>query len=354
MNRIFILICVAMLLAASAFGQTKPASDKTSQDTKKQSDGQSGDKGQQAMMKFLEAQRLAQDGDPKAIDLFKEVIALDPKDPQPHVELGKIYFQNRNFQEAEREGKESLKVDKDNVDAHRLLGNIYFADAAVGNDKVKSEGAIKEFEAITKIKNTDDDAWAKLSELYMQLEQKDKAIDALKHFTNINSENPVGFLQLAQLYLEDNKYDDAATAARKAYDLVDPSQRPRIVPLLAEALRRSGKTAEAAELLRKNMSGDKGSTAQAKLTYAQALLSAGKNDEAVKPLDEVLHADPKNVQAIDLKAEAERRAGHRARSSQDAQRSFARPGCQREFAACFQARRNSGGDGAIAGRRQNL
>src|SRR5262249_58879953 len=166
----------------------------------------------------------------------------------------------------------------DSTDSHRLLGDIYFTDAAVGNDKTKSELAIKEYELVTKADNHDDDAWGKLAELYIQADKNDKAIEALKNFTNNNPGNPLGFVQLAQLYFQDSKYDEAATAARKAYDLVEPDRRGRIALLLAEALRLSGKTAEAADLLSKNMGDDKSSSPQQKLVYAEALLGAGKND----------------------------------------------------------------------------
>src|SRR6516162_8219337 len=118
MKRVVLSAFILLLAGLCVNAQTPPASDKKQSDSKsidknQQASGDkqqqaSGDKHQQAMMKFLEAQRLAQDGDPKAVDLLKEVIALDPTEPQPHVELGKIYFQNRNFQEAEREGKEAL------------------------------------------------------------------------------------------------------------------------------------------------------------------------------------------------------------------------------------------------------
>ena len=307
MKRLFLLISILMFAVGSAIAQPKSTGG---QGDKKQTASQ-GDKKQQAMLKFLEAQRLAQDGDPKALDLLKEVVALDPTDAQPHVELGKIYFQNRNFQEAEKEAKEALRLEKDNIDSHRLLGNIYLTDAAVGNDTAKTELSIKEFEEVTKINNRDDDAWSKLAELYLQVNKRDKAIDALKTFNNNNPENPLGFIQIAQLYFEDRKYDDAAVSARKAYDLIEPERRGRVALLLAEALQRAGKTAEAAELLSKNVGSNKASSVQSKLVYADALLAAGKNDEAVKTLNDVLKVDPKNVRALEFKAEAERRAGHR-------------------------------------------
>ncbi|HZS44364.1 MAG TPA: tetratricopeptide repeat protein [Blastocatellia bacterium] len=310
-----ILTVILLLAGLTVSAQSSSQSDKKSQDDKKQSSGQTGDKHQQAMMKFLEAQRLAQDGDPKAIDLFKEVIALDPTEAQPHVELGKIYFANRNFQEAEREAKEALKLDKDSTDSHRLLGDIYLTDAAVGNDKAKTEAAIKEFEAVTKADNHDDEGWVKLADLYQQVDKRDKAIEALKNFTNNNPENPGGFVELAQLYFKDQKYDEAAIAFRKAYDMIDPARRGRIAPLLAESLRLSGKTAEAADLLSKSMGDDKSSSPQQKLIFAEALLSAGKNDDAVKAADQVLKLDPKNIDALSIKAEAERRAGRRAEAA---------------------------------------
>src|SRR5882724_7902712 len=289
MKRVFSMILILMF-AIGAFAQDKSTG-------KAQGDKQ-GDKKQQAMLKFLEAQRLAQDGDPKALDLLKEVIALDPSDAQPHVELGKIYFQNRNFQEAEKEAKEALRLEKDNIDSHRLLGNIYLTDAAVGNDKAKSELAIKEFEEVTKVNNRDDDAWGKLAELYLQNDKRDKAIDALKTFNNNNPDNPLGFIQIAQLYFEDRKYDDAAISARKAYDLIEPERRGRVALLLAESLRLSGKTAEAAELMSKNVGANKASSTQSKLIYAETLLAAGKNDKAVKTLSDILKLDPKNIRAV--------------------------------------------------------
>jgi tetratricopeptide (TPR) repeat protein len=79
--------------------------------TKKSDDKQVNDQHTNALQKpFLKALKLRRSGDlNKAADLLQEVLAGDPRLPEPHLELAHIHLEAERFDEAEEQAREGLK-----------------------------------------------------------------------------------------------------------------------------------------------------------------------------------------------------------------------------------------------------
>src|SRR5262249_39606733 len=160
-----------------------------------------------------------------------------------------------------------------------------------------------------------------------------------------NSTADRAHFQLAQLYYQKNKFREAASAARKAYD-VEPKS-PQYAGLLAKSLLRIGRTQEALDIYKKAIGvkdivakddkskppndkdkdkDDKDDEAGTWITspllfdYAEALVFAGRYDEANKLLDPVLKAvrkdTPVYLTGIRLKADGLRRSGKRQEAAE--------------------------------------
>jgi tetratricopeptide (TPR) repeat protein len=299
-----------------------------------------------AMKKYLEAQSYEQANNvPKAIASYKEAIALDPSSPELRVALGALYLKERNVIDAESQAREAVQVAPDNLEARKLVARIYIAQSFVGNDfkKEKAQQAVKELEEIVKR-----DASAKIDfggekpvpvmaligDLYWQLDDRDKAIEAIKKVsTGDNSGDSVHF-QLAQMLFQENKFRDAADAAKKAYDLNPKS--PQYAGLLAKSYLRLGRTHEALDIYKKALNkkdpkdpkdpkdkdDDDDDTGMSRIgisplifDYADALVFAGKYDDAVKELEPILKLARKDspiyLTAIRTKVDALRRSGKR-------------------------------------------
>lgn len=317
-------------------------------------ESQSTDKRADALKKYLEAKRLDEAGNyPGAVAAYKEALALDPESVELRTALGALYLKNRNVIDAEAQAKEAMKLAPDSIDVRKLLARIYVSQTFVGTTlvKEKARAAIKELEEIARLSpnakievgDQEQPVLSIIGELYWALDEQDKALDALKRVSEGSSTADRAHYQLAQLYSQKNKFREAATAARKAYDL-DPKS-PQYAGLLARSLLRIGRTQEALDIYKKAIGikdavekGEK-KPAEAKsaedkdeegtsilinspllFDYAEALVYSGRYDEANKLLDPLIKAVRKDTPAylnlIRQKGDVLRRTGKREEAVQ--------------------------------------
>jgi tetratricopeptide (TPR) repeat protein len=300
---------------------------------------QSVDNRAQALKKYLEAQRLEQAGNfPAAVEAYKEAIALDPGSVELRVALGSLYIKNRNIIDAEAQAREAIKLAPDNLEVHKLLARVYLAQTFVGTtvEKEKARAAIRELEEVvkkapsTKIEagNEQVPALEVIGRLYLALEENDKALDAFKRLSEAGSSSDRAYYWLAQLYYQKNKFREAEAAARKAYDI--DRKQPQYAELLAQSLLRLGRTQEALDVYEKTI-GVKDAKAKGGedkevilssplvFDYAEALVFAGRYDEATKLLEPMLKNIPKDnpayLRATAVMADALRRSGKREQAA---------------------------------------
>jgi tetratricopeptide (TPR) repeat protein len=296
-----------------------------------------------ALKKYLEAQGFEQSGNfSAAVAAYKEAIALDPNSAELRVAFGSLYLKNRNVIDAEAQAREAMKVEPTNLEGRKLLVKIYIAQSFVGNtfDKEKARAAVKELEEIAK---TDPNAKIELGEkpipvlgvigdLYWSLEEKEKAIEAFKKVSEGDATADTAHMQLAQMYFQKNKFREAAVAARKAYEINPKSTQ--YAGLLAKSLLRLGRTQEALDIYKKALNVKdadktagkdddddndilKSAMGLSPLTfdYADALVFAGKYDEAIKQVEPILKIARKDspiyLAGIRIKVDALRRSGKR-------------------------------------------
>ncbi|MGA9769502.1 MAG: tetratricopeptide repeat protein [Blastocatellia bacterium] len=307
------------------------------------------DKQAQAAKKYLEAKRLEDTGNyPGAVAAYKEAIALDPESVDLRVTLGSLYLKNRNVIDAEAQAREATRLAPDNLEVRKLLARIYLAQTLVGTNlnKEKARATIKELEEIVRI-----DPKAKLElpnereaipaltligGLYLSIDEQDKALEALKKVSENDVTSDEAHYQLADLYFKKNKFREAAVAARKAYDINQKTPEPRktvaYAGLLARSLLRIGRTQEAIDIYKKaiGIKDSKDSTAKGDeediikgglptspliFDYAEALVYAGRYDDATKLLDPLIKNIRKDtpiyLEAVRLQTDALKRAGKR-------------------------------------------
>lgn len=355
-----LLMALALVGTAVALGSAPTAGRaQDSQDKQEKKDAPDSANRAQALKKYLEAQRLDQAGNYSgAVAAYKEALGLDPQSVELRVALGSLYLKNRNVIDAEAQAREAMKLADGNVEVRKLLARVYLAQSFVGTTTVKDKAraAIKELEEVVRLDpnakidvgEQETPVLAVVGELYWTLDEQDKALDALKRVSDGNSSSDKAHFQLAQLYSQKNKFREAAAAARKAYD-ADPKQ-PQYAGLLAKSLLRIGRTQEALDIYEKatgikdaSVKTDKkavGSKASGEdkddkdgngskevlinspllFDYAEALVFAGRYDDANKLLDPVI----KNVRrdqsayltAVGLQVEALRRSGKREQAVQ--------------------------------------
>jgi tetratricopeptide (TPR) repeat protein len=346
------VVALALVVAPfSASLKAAPAAGFAAQDNK---DTQA-EKRAQAAKKYLEAKRLEDAGNlSAAVAAYKEAVALDPSSVDLRVTLASLYLKNRNTIDAEAQAREALKIAADNVQVHKLLARVYLAQTFVGTNTVKEKAreAITELEQVVKldpaakieIGDKEMPAMTVVGELYWTIDEQDKALDAFKKVSEGNATSDEAHFQLASLYFQKRKYREAAQIARKAYDINPKS--PQYAGLLAKSLLYMGRTQEALDIYKKaigvkdtpvksgkdakDAKADKdkdaddddtdvlhGNVPLSPLTfdYAEALVYAGRYDEAISKLDPLLKLlrkeSPAYLTAIRIKTDALKRAGRR-------------------------------------------
>jgi tetratricopeptide (TPR) repeat protein len=346
---------LALVLAAAPLGaalKAAPAAGFAAQDAKDVKTAQA-DKRALAAKKYLEAKRLEDAGNiPAAVSAYKEAVELDPSSVDLRTTLGSLYLKNRNTIDAEAQAREALKIAPDNAQVRKLLARVYLSQTFVGTTiaKDKARAAIAELEQVVKLDpaaklevgDHEMPAMTVIGELYWTLDEQDKALDAFKKVSEGNATADEAHFQLASLYFQKHKYRDAAVIARKAYDINPKS--PQYASLLAKSLLYIGRTQEALDIYKKaigikdtpaktgkdakdtkaNKDEDEddadvihGNTPLSPLIfdYADALVYAGRYDEATKTLDPLLKLlrkeTPAYLQAVRIKTDALKRAGKR-------------------------------------------
>jgi tetratricopeptide (TPR) repeat protein len=223
----------------------------------------------------------------KAIQYFKDALKADPKASEVYGELTDLYLELQKPADAIALAQDALKQDPDNVDAHRMLGRVYFSMIQKGGNQAQRTDqideralrlALQEFQKVTEKDPKDVDSWVALGHLYSgnndspnsekaynaalavdpdneealtglamvygNMGNTGKAIEKLKAATEKNP-NVRSLMILAQAYenMDPKDYKDAADALRKALELQPENER--LARSLADDLLFSDQTDEA-------------------------------------------------------------------------------------------------------------
>ncbi|MDX2032965.1 MAG: tetratricopeptide repeat protein [Blastocatellia bacterium] len=287
----------------------------------------------QAYMRYIEAQRLKSEAQrtrnarllEDAIRAYKETIELDPTAPEPRVDLGEVYFffQSRTDL-AEREAMEALRLDVKNVGAHLLLARLYIFTSR-GEKTPRPlflDRAMREYEKVAELDPKQAEAWAVLADIYAFKNDTPKQLQALEKWAgapipndtlfytrvmNADLSSDQAWYRLSTLYLSQNRNREAVDAARRAYE-ANPESSDYVRNLIG-ILRVAGTSAEELRAYAQLMK-SVGSPSLL-IGYGPALIRAGRYAEAIETLREFVQYDPTNASAVGLLAIAQRRGGQR-------------------------------------------
>lgn len=127
-----------------------------------------------------------------AIVTLKQAIALAPNDPQLHGGLGRTYLQTRDFQDAEKELKTALNLDRNNLTYWKDLSSTYYL---AGN----CQGALATLDVIAKAETPAAGPWFIRALCYDKLNQTEPALDAYRKFLELDgNKNPDQVWQATQ------------------------------------------------------------------------------------------------------------------------------------------------------------
>jgi len=119
-----------------------------------------------------------------AVKTLQQAIALAPKDAQLHGGLGRLYLQQRNFPEAERELKIAVQLDQQNVVYWKDLSSTFYL---AGN----YAAALSGYDVVDKFEKPAAGEWFIRALCYDKLDQVQPALDAYRKFLDLdNNQHP--------------------------------------------------------------------------------------------------------------------------------------------------------------------
>ena len=228
----------------------------------------------------------------RAIAEYKKAMEADPESLFLRVELAELYWRMGRIADAVRDAEAVLKINPDQVDAHRLLANLYWRNLGDPQpDKVAKESlhkAIEHFEAMTRLLPDDTENLLVLGRLYRLNNQSGKAEEVLKRILNAEPDSRNARASLAQLYFDHGDYDQAIELLKK---IPESEMDAGLQAMLGFAYMQARDFDDSVAMYQKAL-GQDAENQEIRRAYAEALMGGGKMAEARTELQKVLQAEP--------------------------------------------------------------
>jgi len=228
----------------------------------------------------------------ESIDSYKKALALQPGSPVIMERLAEIYAKSQRVRDAVAEAQEVLKIDPDNLAAHRLLARIYvrtLGDANAGElQKENLTKAVEQFNAILKLDPKDTSSALWLARLYRFENEHAEAEKILRGILQRDPDNGPALEQLSQLLIDAGRSQDAIDLLSQA---AGGSSSPDVYDLLGDAYSQNKDFAKAEEAYRHAIELDPDDPGHHH-GLAQALLSQDKYAPALEEYKRLSDLEP--------------------------------------------------------------
>lgn len=245
----------------------------------------------------------------QSVESYKKALALEPNSAVILERLAEIYAKSQHIRDAVLQAQEALKIDPDNVDAHRLLARIYvrtLGDMSAG--EVQQENltkATEQFQAILKTDPNDTYSLLWLARLYRLQNQHAEAEKVLRQILAHDSDSGPALEQLSQLLIDQGRSQEAIELLTRA---AGDSASPDIYDLLGDAYSQAKDYPKAEKAYQQAVAGDPDDPGH-RHGLAQALLSEDKYAEALEQFNKLAELEPGTSENFLRAAQLYRRLG---------------------------------------------
>ena len=244
----------------------------------------------------------------QAIEQYKLALTADPDSQMLQDGLADLYFRVGRIKEAVQVAQDQEKKNPNDLDAHRLLGRIYFrslGDLQSGQQAQMVGLAITEYETLVKLEPDSTEDHLLLGQLYELNHDSPKAEAQFKAAQALDSGSEESMLNLARLYSEQGDLQRVVTTL-SALPPEDRSARMELA--LGSTYDQLHKPKEAAAAYQRALDDD-GDNLDAQRGLASALLTDGQLDAAMKQYQQIVVAEPQDAQSYIHISEIQRRQG---------------------------------------------
>jgi tetratricopeptide (TPR) repeat protein len=245
----------------------------------------------------------------RAVEEYKSALNSDPDSKFLQDGLPDFYLRMGRVKEATQAAEERIKANPKNIEAHKLLGQIYLRSLSNGDNSGPAgtvlQLAINEFKTLVTLEPKSSEHHLVLGQLYGVNKENDKAEEEYKLALEVdpNSENVV--LNLARLYSEQGNI----VKASKLLESIPLEKRTaRMEFALAATYDELKDSKKAVEAYKRSLSMEPDNL-DAERGLAQGLLNSGQLEDALKTYNEISQGDPQDVQTLVRISEIQRRRG---------------------------------------------
>jgi tetratricopeptide (TPR) repeat protein len=214
----------------------------------------------------------------EAIEVWKKLIELDPKDYGARIGLANAHFEVGQADSAIAGLKAVIAADPRNMQALQSLATVYVRKG-MGND------ALRVAEEALRVDPANGGSHFNRGLALEVLGRRDEAVEEYRQAVHLAPDLAEPYANLAQAYLDKGMLTSALEAARKAADLAP--EKPEVHYVLGQALEFSGKPDEALLQYMASLRLDSRFTAAA-IGASGVLLAQGKTDSALAVCDAAL------------------------------------------------------------------
>lgn len=230
----------------------------------------------------------------KAIDYYKQAIKVDPSASYIEEELTDFYVQTGQLEKATAEAQGLLKTNPNNGSAHKVLARIYsrqIGDPDQGRvDQAMLKNAIAEYQKASDLDPKDAESLGMLARLSRVAHDDVTAEKAYRQALQMDPDDEDALNGLALVYADKGDFAGAVEMLKKA---VEKNPEARNVVMLAQFYDQAKDFEHGADAWKQAVDLTNGNTKVLR-AYATDLYAAGRFDEALKALQDLAAADPKD------------------------------------------------------------
>ena len=230
-----------------------------------------------------------------AIENYKEAIKADPTTPLLTEELSELYIASGRLREAQSEAEDALKKNPNDLNAHRMLARIFTHQISGPQNSIDDsmlKRAIEQFQKIADIDPKDVESLNMLGRLQRAASNTAEAEKDYKKVLAMDAENEEALIGLASVYADSGKTTEAADLLRK---LAEKSPSSDSLRKLASAYEQMKEYSLAADALNRAVASNPPDADDLKRAMADDLDLAKQYDAAIKIYQQLAEADPKDA-----------------------------------------------------------
>jgi len=245
----------------------------------------------------------------RAIEEYKLALNADPESSYLNSHLAELYFQTGRVRDAISAAQDEIKKNPDDLDAHKLLGRIYLRSLGNMQNGGPSDQmlklAIDEYVKIVQLEPNSTENRLLLGRLYSLNHDSPHAEEQFKAAQKLDPDSEDVVLNIAGLYSEQGDYKRAIQVLTA---LPDDDQTAKTLYALGQTYDQEKDTKNALIAYQKAFDLEPDNL-DVERALAQAQLTAGQEDAALKSFKDVAAGDTSDPQSLLRIAEIERRQG---------------------------------------------